>query len=183
MGFDRLMALYWDFWQTPYFKVFETKGDKVVKIFYQKVVNSTKGSNVALIDKGNKLCWWITDNYFIHKSQIMFYCPINNAIPLLIEESKEISGNLILKEKSKKVIKIDEKKQKEDKKNGLPLKKVDINFPPIYLYQLIEAHFVSEVLAQPKSKWEELKWVFIAAIIAGAFLLWQLMISHIVGGG
>lgn len=183
MGLDFFMALWWDFWQIPYFKVFESKGNKVVKVFNQKVVNPVKGSNIALIDKPNKLCWWITDDYFVHKSRIIFYCNINNGIPLHIEETKELSGNIIIKEVTKRAIKIDSKKQKDEKNSGLPIKKVEIEFPPPLLYQLIEAHFVQEVLAQPKSKWEELKWVFIVAIIAGAFLLWQFMGTKVVSGG
>lgn len=181
MGLDFFLALWWDFWQTPYFKVFETKGNKVVKVFNRRVVNSSKGSNISLVDKPNKLAWWITEDYFVHKSRIIFYCDIDNAIPLHVEETKIITGNLIIKEKTKRIMKIDTQKQKENKKDGMPTKKVEINFPSFLLYELIEAHFVVETMAQPKSKWEELKWVFIVGIIAAAFLLWQLIQSR--GGG
>lgn len=181
--FDKLQALWWDFWLIPYFKVFIMKKNNVVKVFNQRVVNSQKGSNFTVIDKENKIAWWITEDYIIHKARIIIHVDIDNAIPLKIEERKEISGNIILKEKTTKKLTIDKIKQKIDNKNGLPKILSEIHFPPTVLFQMIEAHFVEETLSEPPSKWAELKWVFIAAIIVGGFILWQFMNSSIVGGG
>lgn len=184
MGFfDKVQGLWWDFWLTPYFKVFIMKKNIVVKVFNQRVVNSQKGSNFAVIDRPNKIAWWVTEDFIVHKARIIIHVDIDNAIPLRIEEKKEISGNIILKEKTTRKMIVDKEKQKKEYKNGLPNILSEIHFPSIVLFQMIEAHFVVETLSEPPSKWAELKWVFIAAIIAGAFLLWQLMGSGIVGGG
>lgn len=178
MGFDAITALYWDFLLIPYYKVYEIKDNKVVKVFNQKVVNPLPGSNIALIDKSNKLAWWVTKDYLIHKARIMFVVDINNAIPLKYEVTKEITGDIIKKEKTTTKIKIDTSKVKEHM-NGIPKKTVEISYPTTLLYQLLEGRFIDKAMSAPLSKWEELKWVFIVAILAAAFLLWQLMGSKI----
>ena len=180
MGFDIISAIYWDFLLIPYYKVYETKDNKIVKVFNQKVVNSMNGSNIALIDKSNKLAWWVTNDYIIHKARIMFVVDINNAVPLKYEITKEISGNIITKERTTTKIKIDKSKMTKET-NGIPKKIVEISYPTTLLYQLLEGHFIDKAMSEPPSKWEELKWVLIVGIIAGAFLLWQLMGSGIVG--
>jgi len=180
MGFDAVLKLWWDFWQIPYFRVYETKGNKVVKIFNQKVVNDDKGSSIALIDAGNKICWWISPDYIINKAQMIFIVDINNAVPLKVETTKETTGNIIIKEKTSKKLSVDKKKVTKDT-TGKPKETVEIQFPPDLFYQLIQAHFVEDVLSEPPSKWSELKWVIIAGIIVGGFLLYNLMSSGIGG--
>lgn len=180
MGFDAVLKLWWDFWQIPYFRVFETKGNKVVKIFNQKVVNSDKSSSVALIDKSNKLCWWISSDYIVNKSQMMFIVDINNAIPLKVETISETTGNIILKEKTTKKLSVDKKKISKET-TGKPKETVEIQFPPELFYEILHSHFVEDVLSEPPSKWEDLKWVFIVALIVAGFLLYNLMNSGITG--
>lgn len=183
MGFDKLSAYWWDFWLIPYYKVNVIKGNKIVKVFNQKIVNSVKGSNIALIDKSSKLCWWITEDYIVHKARFIFNVDISNAVPLKLETNTKTTGDIIQKTTTIKKLTIDKVKAKLENKTGIPKAIVEIHFPSTLLYELIEAHFVVNTMAEPPSKWDELKWVFIVAIIAGAFLLWQLMASGVIGGG
>jgi len=180
MGFDAVLKLWWDFWLIPYFRVFETKGNKVVKVFNQKAVNNDKGSSVALIDKTNKLCWWINNSYIVNKAQMMYIVDINNAIPLKVETITETTGNIILKEKTTKKLTID-KKNLTKEKTGKPKETVEIQFPPELFYEVLHSHFVEDVLSEPPSKWAELKWVIIAGIIVGGFLLYSFMSSGVGG--
>lgn len=177
MGFDKIQALYWDFWLIPYYKVFVREGNQIVKVFNQRVINEEKGSTIALIDKQNKRCWWISRDYLMQKNRIIFHVSVNNAIPLILtstERTKEICEGFINKTTKTEVLKIDKKKIKtEEIKEKLPDKTVEISYPPNVFYDEIESHFVSMTLAQPKDKWEQLKWVFIAGFIVLGLIAWQ----------
>lgn len=179
---DKVFALYWDFLQIPYYKVFVLKDGIVVKVFNQKAIDKQDGSNIALIDKTDKMCWWINRSHLKHKSRFMFFVDINNAIPLVVtstQKTSELLNGLVIKEVKTTSFKIDkskkEKIEKETKKqlDGKPFTFVEIAYPPTRFYQDIEANFVTKILSKPKSKWEELAPVLIVIVLVVAFLFWQ----------
>lgn len=183
---DKLLALYWDFLQIPYYKVFVTKDKKVVKIFNQRAVTNQDGSDIALIDKSSKMAWWINKDHLVHKSRFMFFVDIKNALPLVIstsEKTTEILNGLVIKEVKKVVLKIDKKKKNKTEEKtgdiltGKPYELVEIAYPSTRFYQDIEAHFVNKILAKPRSKWEELAPVLIVIVIIVGLLLWQYVTS------
>lgn len=179
---DKIYALYWDFLQIPYFKVFVMKENTVIKVFNQRAITSQEGSDIALIDKANKMAWWINKDNVRHKSRFMFFVNINNAMPLIINDkitTTELMDGLIIKEIKETKMKVDKnKKETTEKKlkriiNGVPSKLAEISYPPTVFYQMIEAHFVVKITSKPKNKWEELAPVLIVVAIIVGLILWQ----------
>lgn len=160
----------------PYFKITVLSNNRKVKTFCQLASGKGKGEDFFIISKELKCAWFKPQTPIIDGLKFITYVNLDNAIPLKIKTETKYTDNA-LTIKQEKILKIseDEDKQKIQYKDGKPVEFVEISFPPTILFQKVEALFVKEILAQPPSKWEEMKWVFIALILVGGFILWQAM--------
>lgn len=173
----QFIEVYYYITNKPYFFVCVLSNGRVIKKFVQLAAGTGKGEDIALINKSLKAAWWKPDHVIIDKLKFLVYADINNAIPLLITKETIIETHEYLN-KQITVGKIQVDKLKLNKETtGETLKIAEISFPPTLLYQKIEAHFVKEIQAVPPSKWEELKWVFIAGFIVLGFIAWNVINS------
>lgn len=175
-------AYYWIF-NIPYYKVLVVKDMEKIKYIIQKVSSTEKGKDIAIIDRPLKMAWWtLPELCFRDGKKFLMTVDIENAIPL-VEDIKVITeGNLFIKEISiARLTKapVNPRKPGEPEKSGKPKRFVEIYFPPTLLFQKIEAHFIKETLKNQPSKWEELKWVFIAAVIGLVVVVYLLLQSGI----
>ena len=159
----------------PYFVVMVISKGRKVKKFVQLASSKEKGEDFFLISKALKCAWFKPDTPIIDGLKFITYVDLNNAIPLKIETIYEYEdNNLVIKETKKSKISVDEKKKSKEN-TGQPIKFVEISFPPTLLFQKVEAHFVKEILSVPPSKWEEIKWIFIALIVVAGIIIWNLI--------
>lgn len=182
---DAFVEIYYYITGKPYFLVYVISNSRRIKKFIQLASSKQKGEDFFLINQSLKCSWWKPETPILDGLKFITFVDLNNAIPLKIE--KEIvftDGEWLVKEQEKITISEDKEKQKLNKKSGKSLNLIEISFPPTLLFQKVEAHFVKETLSTPPSKWEELKWVFIAGFIVLGFLGWQYISSRsIVGMG
>ena len=172
MNFNELI---WFVTNKPYFKVYVLNNGRRVKKFSQVASGNGKGQEFFLIDKSLKMAWFKPETPIIDGLQFITFVDINNAIPLKIEDTTEYeTGEFFTKEIKTSIVTKDESKKSG---NGKPKKIVEISLPTALLYQMIEAHFVKEIQSVPPSKWEEQKWIWIAAILVFGFIIWQFMSS------
>lgn len=169
-------AYYWIF-NIPYYKVLVVKDMEKVKYIIQKVATTEKGKDIAIIDRPLKMAWWtLPELCFRDGKKFLMTVDIDNAIPL-VEDIKVITqGNLFIKEISISRLTKAPVRAGDPEPSGKPKRFVEIYFPPTMLFQKIEAHFIKETLKNAPSKWEELKWVFIA-MIAGAVVVFYMLLS------
>jgi len=166
----------------PYFSIIVLSNGRKVKRFIQLAASTAKGEDFFLISKSLKSAWWKPETPIIDGKKFLTFVDLNNAIPLKIESRLVYEDTeYLVKEKNILIISEDSEKQKKNRKDGKPLNMVEITFPPTLLFQKAEAHFVKEIQAVPPSKWEELKWVFIAGFIVLGFLGWQIISSGSLG--
>ena len=173
-----LLEFYYYLSDKPYFSVIVLSNGRKVKRFIQLAAGIEKGEDFFLISKSLKASWWKPETPIIDGKKFLTFVDLNNAIPLKIE-SKVVytDSEYFIREKTILTISEDVEKQKKNKKDGKPLNLTEITFPPSLLFQKVEAHFVKEIQAVPPSKWEELKWVFIAGFVVLGFLGWQVISS------
>ena len=151
----------------PYFVVYVTKNNRKVKRFIQLAADKEKGSDIFLVSKELKSAWWKPEYPIIDGLKFITFVDLNNAIPLII--SKEVSYDTtpwFIKETTSTKIEEDKEKQKQELKDGKSLNLVEIHFPPTLLHQMVEAHFVKEILSIPPNKNEWMQPVFIVGILA-----------------
>lgn len=177
-----LNEIYYYLTSKPYFDVTVLSNNRKVKRFVMLASGQATGEDFFLICKSLKSAWFKPQTPIISGLKFITYVDLNNAIPLIIDNKITYDTNTFyVKETKKIVISEDKEKQKLNKKDGKPLELAAITFPPSILFQKVEAHFVKQILSEPPSKWEELKWVFIAGIIAVAFIGWNIINSGGIG--
>lgn len=177
MAIDVFTEAYYWIMNTPYYKMTVVKDMERIKTIIQKVTDTEKGKDIAIIDRGLKMAWWkMPELCFRDGKKFLGYLDIENAVPLIEDIKVETSGNLFIKEIS--ITRLTQSKTEAGLgKSGKPKKFIEIFFPPTLLFQKCEAHFVKEVLKNPESKWAELKWVFIAACFAAVAIAYLLLQS------
>lgn len=164
----------------PYFDVTVLSNNRKIKKFVVLASGEKAGQDFFLICKPLKMAWFKPITPIIDGLKFKTFVDINNAIPLVIEESIEYETHQFwIKEIKKSMVDIDKSKMEKSNANGEPINLSLIPFPPTVLYQKVEGHFVKLIMSAPASKWEELKWVLIAAIGAAAFIIWNLLNSGI----
>lgn len=165
---NKITELYYYIAGIPYFVVYVTQNNRKVNRFIQKAVTKEKGTDLFLVSKKLKLAWWKPEATSIIIDGLKFMCfmRMDNAIPLKIVSIKEYdSSEYIIKENEYICIGEDEEKQKVDYKDGKGDTFAEIKFPPSVLHQMIEAHFIKEILSIPPNKHEWLSTVLIIAIV------------------
>jgi hypothetical protein len=158
-----LIELFYYMFNIAYYKVMVVNGKEKIKYITQKEPSNEDGSEFFIINAKLKMAWFkLNDRCFTDGKKFLMTVDINNAIPLVCENSKIVEGEgLITKVIKNQKFKIDDKYH-IDKDSGIPIKMVEITFPPTLLYQNMEAHFVKKVLASPKNKWD---WLVIPLIV------------------
>jgi hypothetical protein len=176
-----LQELMWYIRGQAYFECFVLSNGRKVKRFVQLASNTNKGEDLFLICKPLKCTWAKPDDVIINGLKFMAFLDIDNAIPLKITSEIIIETNEYINiEKTKYTISEDKDKRNVKVQTGKPMKMVEITLPPALLYQQVEAAMVEKILAVPPSKWEELKWVFIAGFVVLGFIAWQFINSGII---
>lgn len=158
----------------PYFVVTVlSSNNRRIKKFTQPAASTEKGEEFFLINKSLKAAWWKPDSPVIDGLKFVTFVKISNAIPLKIEkETKYISTEYLVKEVLVETISEDIEKQKEDTKDGLPERFVNIEYPPTVLYQIIDAYQIELINSRPQTMFDRLgKW-YIYIIIGAIILFW-----------
>ena len=177
----QLIEMYYFITNKPYFMVYVLSNGRRIKKFVQLAAGTKKGEDSFLICKSLKASWFKPEAPIIDGLKFLTLVDIANAIPLRFERETIIeTGEYINKETTKAKITVNKTKIKKEN-DGKPLRTVEIQFPPSLLYQKVEAHFVKEIQSVPPSKWDELKWVFIAGILVVGFIAWQIISSGGIG--
>ena len=179
-----IMELVYFIQNKPYFKVIVTSKGRRIKKFIQLAAGTKKGESFFLICKSLKAAWFKPEIVIIDGLKFLTFVDINNAIPLKFDsEYKNTDTEYYIKEQKIEIISEDLEKQNENIKkkgkpnSGKPIRLIEISYPPQILHQQVEAHFIDKVLSLPPSKWEELKWVFIVAILGLVFIGWNIINS------
>jgi len=172
-------AYYWIF-NIPYYKVLIVKDMEKIKYITQKVATTEKGTDIAIIDRPLKMAWWtLPELCFRDGKKFLMTVDIDNAIPL-VEDIKVITeGNLFIKEISISRLTKAPMPLGRPAPTGKPKKFIEIYFPPTLLFQKIEAHFIKETLKNQPSKWEELKWALIAAVVGVVAIAYLVLSSGV----
>lgn len=163
-----------------YYKITVLKGKIKIKTIIQKEPSEIEGTKDFIIDKKLKMAWFkLKDACIYDGKKILIQVNINNALPLVFENSElVIAENLFIKNCKKTTIKIDDKIIANiDKESGLPIKMTELTYPPTVLYQAIDANFVTKILARPPNKWEWLSLPIIVTVIVFAFVLYVFVIN------
>ena len=192
MGFDKVYALYCDFFHIPYYKVFVYTGNEVIRVFNQKILSDKDGENIALMDWQNNKAWFTNENYVMQKCRIIYHCNIRSAIPMKIVTDKQVNelmGGLINKTTIKKSVKVDLNQLKKENKllhdkillnlspderklveNNLPVidgqpLKIEKDYPTDVFFDIMKGYYVHLTMSIPKSMFEELKGVLIVGLL------------------
>jgi hypothetical protein len=168
---------YWVF-NIPYYKVMVVKDMEKVKEIVQKVSSTDKGMDIAIIDRSLKMAWWaLPELCFRDGKKFLMTVDLENAVPL-VEDIKVITeGDMFIKEISISRLTKAPIKVGDIEKSGKAKRFVEIYFPPTLLFQKLSGHFVKEVMANPPSKWEELKYAIITGIIGVVIIFYMLFSS------
>lgn len=179
-----LMEVVYFLQNKPYFKVYVVSKGRRIKKFIQLAASTKQGESFFIVCKSLKAAWFKPDGVIIDGLKFIVFVDINNAIPLKFDKEYRTTDNeYYIKEEKIITIKEDVEKQLVNKKktgktnDGKPIRLVEISYPPQLLHQQVEAHFIDKVLSIPPSKWEELKWVFIVAILGLIFIAWNIINS------
>lgn len=157
----------------PYFVVTILSNKRRIKKFIQPAASVEKGEAFFLIDRKLKMAWRKPEEPIIDGLKFITFVNIKNAIPLkVVKETKYETTAYSVKEKIVLVIKEDEEKQKIEYKDGAPEKFVEISYPPIVLYQEVDAHFIKQIAESPTTAFDKLKDWYIYIIIGGLILFW-----------
>lgn len=177
-----ITELYYWIFNIPYYKVLVVKDMEKIKEIVQRVTTSEKGKDIAIIDTSLKMAWWIVPELcFRDGKKFLMTVDLENAIPL-IEDIKVITeGDLFIKEINISRLTKSPVKVGDIEKSGKAKRFVEIYFPPTMLFQKINAHFVTKVMSNPPSKWEELKMPLIALVIGIVVIFWMILNSGVLG--
>lgn len=163
----KLIEMWYYIFNTPYYKVSVLNDMEVVKTIIQPLVSNKKGYDIAIIDKKLKAAWWkIPAICFRDNKKFLMNVDLKNAIPLIEEKRVTSTGEFIVKEVTLSVL--TQAQIDNSTKLGTGIKFVKAQYPPTMFFQEIESHYVKEATANPPSKWEEQKWIWITLIIAVA---------------
>lgn len=198
MGLEAINKFYyWIFNKSYYEAILRENGNKI-GILVQAEPNKIKGGEYFLISRSLKKAWLKPLPNHKETGEILytdgkrFVCiaDIETAILCSEEKSNSINAEKIIIE-NKEVIKVSEiiEPTIKDKNKGITIKNYktgktivlsqDAPVNPSMLFELLEGAFVTQTASVPKSKWEELKWVFITLIIVAGVVLWQLISSGV----
>jgi hypothetical protein len=176
---------YWIFNKSYYEAIIRENGNKI-GVIIQKEPNNIKGGDAFLISRGLKKAWLKPYPNKKESGEILytdgkkFICivDIENSIPFTEEKTIVTTTSKYLIQ-TKEIIKFTEEKipnRALKTGKGIVLDN-DIPVAPSLLFELLEGIFVTQTASVPKSKWEELKWVFIVLIIVAGIVLWNLISS------
>lgn len=163
-----LKEIWYYAFNTPYMEVNIVKDMRIIKRFVQPILSNTNTGSIAVTWK-NKYAWIVLPSTsFTIKNKFIIYVDMDNCIPL-IEESKVesysddffITEKTIIKLKESKIELVDFKTDKTGKQKMFK----SMLLPPLAFHQILSAHFIKEALRNSPSKWEELKWAIIAAVV------------------
>lgn len=132
----------------------------------------------------------LTDNIkssilYVDGKRIVCLLDVNDAIPLYEEKfiSSESTDYFI---KTTEIIKFKEDKEKEKRikkvKSGMPIRLKEIGILPAMLFELLNAHMVTQMNSLPKSKYAELAPVLIVLIIVLGAIAYLVVTSGSIHG-
>jgi hypothetical protein len=174
VGFQKML---YGILNKPYFEVIVTRNRIKIKKFIQVAAKNTDDEFYFLICKELKCAWFKPELPIIDGMGFLTIVDINNAIPLqFVETDKIIAGDYIIKEQ--KIIKII-KDEKKNSGSGMPLELVEIPYPPVYLYQQIEAHFITKIQSMIQAGISQKTLIWILLIAGGALLLFMFMSGNL----
>lgn len=166
-------------------KKFKMAWFKPISPMYFRPVNSTDESKIS---NDEKLLSKSSGIIFVDGNRFFCVLDMENAIPLYEEISvlsETQNADLIVKVTTKSTLKCDASEIKKKghtgkAPDGMPVRLKPLDFIPAMLFELLNANFVTLVMQKPKSKYEELVPVFLAAIIMIGFLVWYVTANGIV---
>lgn len=164
----KIIEIWFYIWNTPYLEVHVMKDNRIIVTLIQAIINNTNGGHIAVSWK-NKYAWLILPtSSFAKKNKFIAFVDIDNCIPLIDSERIETTASdLLITEKTIVTLKKAGVKIIDYNTDGSGKQKIfkGAIIPPTVFHQIVSAHFIREVLKNPPSKWEELKWAIIAAVI------------------
>jgi len=188
---------YWIFNKSYYEGIIRENGIKIGSII-QCEPNNIKGGDNFLISRSLKKVWVKPipnkreSGEILYNDGKKFVCilDVEKSIPCAEEKTIIVNAEKIIIE-NKEQIKFTEVIQPivKDKEKITTIKNYktgksvllsqDMPVTPSLLFELLESHFVIQTASVPKTKWEELKWVFIALIIVSGIVLWSFINSGV----
>lgn len=164
----QLKEIWYYIWNTPYIEAHILKDTRIIKTLIQPIISNTNTGHIAITWK-NKFAWFILPtSCFTKKNKFISYLDMDNSIPLIGEEKIITEAtNLLITEKTITALKkagVELVDYMTDKSGRQKIFKGAI-IPPTVFHQMVSAHFIRETLRNPPSKWEEMKWAIIAAVI------------------
>jgi hypothetical protein len=164
----KLIEIWYYIWNTPYIEAHILKDTRIIKTLVHPIISNTTTGEMEISWK-NKFGWFILPNScFIKRNKFISYLDLENCIPL-VEETKVITeaSELLISEKTITTLKkagVEIIDYNTDKTGRQKIFKGAI-IPPTVFHQMMSAHFIRETLRNPPSKWEEMKWAIIAAVV------------------
>lgn len=196
MGLEVINKFYYWIFNKSYYEVVLRENGNKIGILVQQEPNKIKGGDYFLVSKSLKRAWLKPISNKKETGEILytdgkkFVCiaDMENSI-ICSEEKRSIIKAEKLTIKNEEFIKfteiiepvIDDNKKEIKITNYSTGRTItlsqDMPVAPALLFELLEGVFVTQTAAVPKSKWEELKWVFIVLILVSGFVIWQLITS------
>jgi hypothetical protein len=163
-------------WFKPFnFSVDNLTDEEILKIFNMKREEVEK-----LTDKIK------SSILYVDGKRIVCLLDMNDAIPLYEDKYISIDSSSEFFVKTTETIKLLEDKEKEKKvrkvKSGLPVRLKEIGILPSMLFELLNAHMVTQMNSMPKSKWAELAPVLIVMVIVIGVIFYLVVTSGAIHG-
>jgi len=181
MNFNALYEMYYWIFNKAYYTVMIVKDMEKIKNIIQRVDDTEKGKDIAIIDTKLKKAWLkLPEVCFRDTKKFLMTCDIDNAIPLV--EDVKIVQDAILKDtfiRELTITQLTSSKMLIEGVTGKPKKFSNVTFPPTVCFEMLDGHFVKETLANPPSIWQEKKWVFIALIAGIVIIIWMILNSGV----